>query len=85
MGLRERAIPMLCTMAHSTTRGRAALMAPSDGASVFLNLLLETPYQVAHPPRVPSPLAQDPCPPCDAGPHSPLDHLIKWLLLSTLC
>lgn len=42
--LRERAVPMLCAMAHSTTRGRAALGA-SDGAGVLLGLLREPPYQ----------------------------------------
>lgn len=35
---------MLCAMAHSTTRGRAALGA-SDGAGVLLGLLRDPPYQ----------------------------------------
>lgn len=43
--LRERAVPMLCTMAHSTQRGRAALGA-ADGAGVLLGLLRDPPYQV---------------------------------------
>lgn len=43
--LRERAVPMLCAMAHSTQRGRAALGA-SDGAGVLLGLLRDPPYQV---------------------------------------
>ena len=43
--LRERAVPMLCAMAHSTQRGRAALGA-ADGAGVLLGLLRDPPYQV---------------------------------------
>jgi hypothetical protein len=44
--LRERAVPMLCAMAHSTQRGRAALGA-ADGAGVLLGLLRDPPYQVS--------------------------------------
>lgn len=36
---------MLCAMAHSTQRGRAALGA-ADGAGVLLGLLRDPPYQV---------------------------------------
>jgi hypothetical protein len=38
---------MLCAMAHSTQRGRAALGA-ADGAGVLLGLLRDPPYQVCY-------------------------------------
>lgn len=43
--LRELAVPLLCSMAHSTGRARAALAA-ADGAAVLLSVLPERAWQV---------------------------------------
>ena len=43
--LRDLAVPLLCSMAHSTGRARAALAA-ADGASVLLSLLPGRTWQV---------------------------------------
>ena len=48
MRLRELAVPLLCSMAHSTGRARSALAA-ADGHAVLLGVLTDRPWQARAP------------------------------------